>query len=186
MDDDVWDKAQVAHIERVYKVIAFATTHDKDNKVICGELGVMEVILTLIPKHKNQEILYLWSCFALINIANTNVDNTRRLAIAGGIKHIWRASQIHGPMPIFQQFLGCFKLCGPDIAAMVDAVTMEQRQKMTESCVVCGKTRAELGVEGLMRCSACTVEPKYCSVGCQKAHWKGHKAECKANRREPS
>ena len=49
-----------------------------------------------------------------------------------------------------------------------------------------GRECAECGLEGktntnlkLMRCSACT-EVYYCSVFCQKAHWKVHKPQCKA------
>jgi hypothetical protein len=49
-------------------------------------------------------------------------------------------------------------------------------------CVACGKTAVTLGTK-LLRCSACTLAPSYCSVGCQKACWKEHKAECKANRK---
>ncbi len=35
----------------------------------------------------------------------------------------------------------------------------------------------------LHECGACTLAPKYCGVECQRACWKAHKAECKANRR---
>jgi hypothetical protein len=55
----------------------------------------------------------------------------------------------------------------------------------SDVCVACGKTAAdvECGAGKLLRCSACTIAPKYCSVACQRACWKAHKAECKANRK---
>jgi hypothetical protein len=40
-----------------------------------------------------------------------------------------------------------------------------------EVCAACGKTSADTGSQSLMRCSACTIAPRYCSVACQKACW---------------
>ncbi len=51
-----------------------------------------------------------------------------------------------------------------------------------EACVACGKTAADVGVKKLLKCSACTVAPRYCSAACQHACWKAHKAECRANK----
>jgi hypothetical protein len=55
--------------------------------------------------------------------------------------------------------------------------------KAMEVCVACGKTAADARVKKLLKCSACTMAPKYCSAGCQHACWAAHKAECKANRK---
>jgi hypothetical protein len=54
---------------------------------------------------------------------------------------------------------------------------------VTAGCVACCKTADDLGVERLHRCSACMLARLYCSSECQKACWKMHKAECKANRK---
>jgi stage V sporulation protein SpoVS len=58
-----------------------------------------------------------------------------------------------------------------------------EEEKLAATCVECGKSAKLLGVECLMKCSACTTGALYCSVECQKAAWPKHKAECKANRR---
>jgi hypothetical protein len=51
------------------------------------------------------------------------------------------------------------------------------------ACVACGKTAAMMCGKKLLHCSACTLAPCYCSVECQRACWKEHKAECKANKK---
>jgi hypothetical protein len=61
--------------------------------------------------------------------------------------------------------------------------TNSQRPRSEQTCVACGKTPAEMGIRELLKCSACTIAPKYCSAGCQKACWGEHKTECKANRK---
>lgn len=45
-----------------------------------------------------------------------------------------------------------------------------------EGCTKCGKHRSD-GVK-LLKCSGCRTT-LYCSVECQKAHWKTHKPDCK-------
>jgi hypothetical protein len=49
--------------------------------------------------------------------------------------------------------------------------------------VACGRTSADVGMKALLRCSACSVAPLYCSVECQRACRRAHKAECKANKK---
>ena len=53
-------------------------------------------------------------------------------------------------------------------------------------CSGCGKSAVDAGVEKLLKCSVCTIAPSYCSAACQKACWKAHKTECKANRKPES
>ena len=53
--------------------------------------------------------------------------------------------------------------------------------RMTDECATCGKKAGEAGRKVLLRCEACTISPQYCSSACQRASWKGHKEECKAN-----
>jgi hypothetical protein len=57
------------------------------------------------------------------------------------------------------------------------------KSKVRDVCVRCSKTAADEGLRKLLKCSACTIAPLYCSTACQKACWKEHKAECKANRK---
>jgi hypothetical protein len=56
------------------------------------------------------------------------------------------------------------------------------KSKSVEVCVACGRSAADVGAKKLLKCSACTIAPMYCSAECQKACWGAHKAECKANR----
>jgi hypothetical protein len=161
----------------VYQCISWMTSSSNRNKAPCADLGVIDVILRLIHRHKSDEVLYIQACGALVSITNAHMKTIALLAQKGGIKYIWRASLLplaNDPTlgePIFTMYLESFKLCGPVTEAMVDAVERAEVRKMDEMCVVCDKLRAELGLVGLLRCSACTVEPKYCIVECQKAHW---------------
>jgi hypothetical protein len=67
-----------------------------------------------------------------------------------------------------------------------DNTAVKRSQKHSgDVCVACGKSAADVGVNRLLKCSACTVAPRYCSAECQSACWKAHKAECKTNRKAP-
>ncbi len=55
--------------------------------------------------------------------------------------------------------------------------------KAMDVCMACGRTAADAMMKKLLKCSACTVAPKYCSAECQHACWAAHKAECKANKK---
>jgi hypothetical protein len=57
--------------------------------------------------------------------------------------------------------------------------------KAPEVCYACGKTAAAQGRRRLLKCSACTIEPLYCSAECQRACWGDHRAKCLANRKAP-
>jgi hypothetical protein len=59
----------------------------------------------------------------------------------------------------------------------------QAQRRAAEKCVACGKTAADVGATKLMKCSGCTIAPKYCSPECQQTCWREHKAECKANRK---
>jgi hypothetical protein len=51
------------------------------------------------------------------------------------------------------------------------------------TCVACGKSAADVGASRMLKCSACTIAPKYCSAECQSACWPAHKAECRSNKK---
>jgi hypothetical protein len=59
----------------------------------------------------------------------------------------------------------------------------KSKNRLLESCVVCGKTAQELGMDKMFKCSACSIRPLYCSPECQRAHWGEHRPECKANKK---
>jgi hypothetical protein len=59
-----------------------------------------------------------------------------------------------------------------------------KKDRVNEACSNCGKTCVDLGIERLLKCSGCTIAPVYCSVVCQQACWKAHKADCKANKKK--
>jgi hypothetical protein len=63
--------------------------------------------------------------------------------------------------------------------AHVERVCLSQ-----DVCVACGKTAQDSGMAKLLKCSACTIAPMYCSAACQRACWPQHKAQCKANKRK--
>jgi hypothetical protein len=63
------------------------------------------------------------------------------------------------------------------------ASSSPQKPACVEACVMCGKTREQTGLKQLLKCSGCTIAPRYCGAECQKGHWKAHKAECKANKK---
>ncbi|KAK2762747.1 hypothetical protein FQN54_000921 [Arachnomyces sp. PD_36] len=60
----------------------------------------------------------------------------------------------------------------------------EQEPNSTTSCATCKKERSSLAAP-LKKCSRCGG-PRYCSLECQKAHWKLHKKVCKAAKTGPS
>ena len=63
---------------------------------------------------------------------------------------------------------------------------VETQNRAQEVCTACGKTAAMVGIKKLMKCSACTIEPLYCSAACQRACWGAHKAVCRENRKQAS
>jgi hypothetical protein len=69
------------------------------------------------------------------------------------------------------------------LQAVMRSLEEYEERKIREVCVNCGKQAAEMPLQRLLKCSACTIMPAYCSTECQKACWKGHKVECKANRK---
>ncbi|KAJ7184657.1 hypothetical protein C8R46DRAFT_938641 [Mycena filopes] len=60
-------------------------------------------------------------------------------------------------------------------------LTPEQLAELRKSplrCDHCRKSTKELGISKMKLCSACSSAP-YCSVECQRLHWKRHKVDCR-------
>jgi hypothetical protein len=70
-----------------------------------------------------------------------------------------------------------------DASKSSEASDRRSARHAAEVCDACGKTPSDMDGKPLLRCSACTVAPRYCSAACQQARWGAHKAECKANRK---
>eukprot|EP01033_Poteriospumella_lacustris_P011829 gene11829-8427_t len=67
------------------------------------------------------------------------------------------------------------------VQTMMDEKEAEQQQLQAEhhgSCAFCEEGPANAPSVALRRCTKCK-KVAYCSVGCQKAHWKVHKKSCK-------
>jgi hypothetical protein len=64
-----------------------------------------------------------------------------------------------------------------------DSKEIKNAKRLEQACVTCGRTAEELGIERLLKCSACTIRPPYCSAECQRSDWAVHKAECRMNKR---
>ncbi len=70
-----------------------------------------------------------------------------------------------------------------DVVVVDESEKEQAREKRNNvSCVACGKHAHEVGTKKLLKCDACTIAPRYCSIECQKAMWPTHKADCKAHR----
>jgi hypothetical protein len=67
---------------------------------------------------------------------------------------------------------------------LADEVTRRQIQDLKSAqrarvcCLACGATSRQDGQGALLRCGRCQVAT-YCSLECQKAHWREHKRRCK-------
>ncbi|PFH50432.1 hypothetical protein AMATHDRAFT_75636 [Amanita thiersii Skay4041] len=61
---------------------------------------------------------------------------------------------------------------------MADAIAASKEKPRKDECANCGG----LGKPKLLLCSSCR-QVNYCSVDCQKMHWKSHKIQCKKARK---
>ncbi len=174
-----------------YTLLAYTICANPENQSRCTKEGTIEAITGLLSVHNYDERLLCAGCTALCASSEQHALNTALVAEKGGMKYIARASKLsslEGPdRDMNMHLLETFKQSGnwSVISAVVNAQVREA-QKMEEACMACGKTRAQQGMKPLLMCSACTIQPKYCSMECQKACWHAHKAGCKANRKASS
>ena len=120
-------------------------------------------------------------CDALYHLAKKHERNTDIVTAAGGSAFIERAIQLNATGDLHDPFADSRD--GTDHHKEVQVGTSAEGK----ACVACGKTCADLGGgKKLVKCSACTIEPYYCSVECQKLCWYAHKTECKENKKRPT
>lgn len=76
-------------------------------------------------------------------------------------------------------FLSCCSDCAEHVGPNPNMSAEEkeqQRKQEQEQCAFCQESPARAAIT-LSRCARCK-EVLYCSVGCQKAHWRLHKLKC--------
>jgi hypothetical protein len=168
-------------------VLTLMVNGNRRGQDICGREGGIEVLVRLVAKHKEKnEHLTTGICLLLDSLSLNHEENTQKIVKLRGIKHIHRVSKnehLEHDSDVGPIMLRVFAGFRSRNLGLFEAVEERDRQKLAEACVACGKTAGGLGLSRLLRCSACTVAPLYCSSECQKACWKAHKAECKANRK---
>jgi hypothetical protein len=177
--------------------------HSKELQDTCRKTGLIDVILRVSSRRQSEEkkIISRVHC-ALMAVTNEHDGNTeylkqrmsRRLAAMiyeSRFENGLRKTIMHNhgdviPEEDRQQMQAFLKDVSPhrdrqDVIAQVAEPWL--KEKSGQICVLCSKSAADVGLLQLSKCSACTLAPLYCGPGCQKMHWKVHKAECKANRK---
>ncbi len=193
--------------------ITVATVENRPNQDLCRKIGVIQVTLQALDRYKTSSELVRQVRRVLHALSNKNDQNTALVKSLLTPQQIKRLNKVEHAFAspsddafhkefarIFSPRMETETLFSAVINNHVRRAYEEEttsrtqndvvaqakaeydHQKMLEKCVVCGKSAGELGTR-LLKCSACTVAPMYCSAECQKAGWPGHKAECKVNRK---
>jgi hypothetical protein len=184
---DLWPHS----VYLTYILLAYTICANPENQSRCTNEGTIEAVIGLLSLHRYDAKLLDAGCNALCASSEHHALNTALVAEKGGMKYIARASKLsslEGPKrDMLMHLLENFKRGGNrSVISAVKTAQMREAQKMEEACTACGKTRAQQGMKPLLMCSACTIQPKYCSMECQKACWAAHKADCKAHRKASS
>ncbi len=178
------------------------------NQDACRKEGAIEALLSLSERAKNDPKILFYIRSLLTDMSNEHEENTRyiaRVMTAKQAKIIARAEAPHAPpaheyddtdtpimrtrdltpeeVDVWQKAL-CKKAQDMQLDVAAQKIEERDQKKKAEACTACGQTAEELGLSRMLRCSACTVSPLYCSAACQKASWSAHKAECKVNKRK--
>ncbi len=181
-EQQIWQRT----VGFAYMALSYAAGGHESNQSMCAQHGTIGLVLSVMAQHKDNEDLDGHACFCLSAMAQNHAANTEFLARNGGLKRMLRVSHAiteEGFRERFGKIMLGLKRDDCVTKAAIEAIEKAERAKGAEACAGCGKTRAELGMMQLLKCAACCIEPKYCSVKCQKACWPVHKAECKANRK---
>jgi hypothetical protein len=177
------------------------------NQDACRKEGAIDVLLALSERAKNDPQLLFYIRCLLNDISKKHEENTRYIRSVmtakqakiparaevpdtTDLKPTSNDTKTLGDRQITQQDVEFWQKYmrkrGQFMQTDVAAQKLEERdqEKMSEACIACGQTAEQLGLSRMLRCSACTVSPLYCSAECQKASWSAHKAECRANKRK--
>jgi hypothetical protein len=190
-DKQYWEAAVFDMFLALYLI---AKDERKYQDYCAEEPRLIPAIVQLLARHKQHHMIQLFGCQSLSAMSKSHPANTATIAKHGGLKRIFKAAQIQYDSSVVPAREAEAKLreIMLDLSSRAEGCsTLRDRHGWTDStnhdadmqCVACGKSAAELGVKKLMRCSACTIAPCYCSAVCQRECWSAHKAECKANRK---
>jgi hypothetical protein len=190
------DDEDIQHI--MMHTIYILTLNSPKNQDACRECGTIDVIIRASKLHKDSQSVLHLSREALNIITLNHAENSEYVkqhlsgTLATRMKKTCEEDfqnfftenkypkELLDTMRVMMDLKNaCTK--GQDITAEV--ARAREREKLGQKCVVCGKTAAGIGARQLLKCSGCTIAPLYCGGECQKAHWKTHKAECKANKK---
>jgi hypothetical protein len=184
-----------------------------ENQRVCRDIGAIQGVLHMIEKHEDDKRVYMRGCLALGAMVGNDAESTRLFLSLGGMEHLVRATQIRNvydndgthkslqkSLDIIRRAQGTqndgaygageqrLRLSRQDVdsspaQSKTNSEPDNASHKQIEACVACSKTPAELGMARLLKCSACTLAPAYCSGECQRVHWRAHKSDCKAHRK---
>jgi hypothetical protein len=200
---DVKDRALVA--QNACVILRYAILGHKENQRRCEEVGAVDVLVDLISAPRDdfdlqRELLHMVAIDALKEMPRTCTVKRPATSRSGadaepGARDSTRGGKGDMVMVVLADFLAEFDDGDHDSHAEKQDAACKQPQPVphahgqlvahvrVDACVACGKTSADVGVKALLRCSACSIAPLYCSVECQRACRKAHKAECKANKK---
>ncbi len=152
--------------------------HSSDN------LGHIRYTLMMLTQAHAQNTAYLARVMTpkqakILGTCDTQIDTVEKLQhsrMPGNVQ-CWTSKELEGIQALA---VDNERRIQQDVVAQ--KLSEREREKLAEACSLCGKTAQELGLVRLLRCSACTIAPLYCSAECQRGAWKMHKSECKASR----
>jgi hypothetical protein len=145
--------------------------------------AAVNLLLHVLDMYTTDTLVQTHACAAIRALAKNNARITAACARIGSMEHILRCEDERLHFDDGHCDMETLNLSLKSRATVLsDGLRRAGNQQAT--CVACSKTAAMLGVEKLLKCSACTLAPSYCSVECQRACWKEHKSECKANTKQ--
>jgi hypothetical protein len=163
------------------------------------ESGLINAILKAVDKHKDDDMLFsVRLAFYECTVGNQrNAEYLKNMMTMRQAKRLGRSKEcLLDSLELSQRTCQLFGLPAAQLQnskrSLIDEVKHSdvvagvvcelEKQKLAEACSVCGKTAGELGIR-MLKCSACTIAPKYCSAKCQKADWTTHKTECRLHKK---